>query len=209
MKKISTILSILVIAFSLQASAQTKKSKTKPRRTTGTTVKTSHTETLPKAETLVATVKTTTVKSSAAVSSDDYYSTAIGVKFLYGIALTGKHFISDKAALEGIIRYRNYDGFAKEFNFTALYEYHGKIAGASGLRWYGGGGAFVGYYSFDNNLPDNGSSTTFAVAGVLGLEYKIKGAPLAISADWQPLYIINANSGFAADNGGLGFKYTF
>lgn len=51
--------------------------------------------------------------------------------------------------------------------------------------------------------------TIFGVAGVLGLEYKFKGIPLAISADWQPIYLLNENSGFSAENGGIGIKYTF
>lgn len=206
MTKITTVLSILIIALSLQASAQSKKTKAKakPKKTVVAT-KTTYTETAPaKTETRVTTTQAAAAKRPVAMREDDYYKTAVGVKFLYGIALTAKHFINDKAALEGIIQYRNNDGFGKEFNFTGLYEYHGKISGAPGLRWYGGGGAYVGYYSLDN-----GSSTTFAVAGVLGLEYKIKGAPIAISADWQPLYFLNGSSGFAADNGGLGVKYTF
>jgi hypothetical protein len=149
----------------------------------------------------------------ASVVSNDYYKTALGLKFLYGISFTVKHFINDKAALEAVIQYRSHSGVGKEFNFTGLYEYHGEIKGASGLRWYAGGGAYVGYFSYDNDqleeLVDESSTTTFGVAGTVGLEYKIKSLPIAISADWQPVYILNGNSGFAADNGGFGIKYTF
>lgn len=212
MKKITTILSILIIALSLQTQAQTRKTKAKPKKAVTTTTTTT---TVKKAEAPKAEVKAVAVSTpkKAVVQTDDYYKTALGVKFLYGISLTAKHFISDKGALEAVIQYRHHSGVGSEFNFTGLYEYHGKIAGASGLRWYAGGGAYAGYFSFDNDalndLVDDSSNFTFGVAGVVGLEYKIKGAPLAISADWQPIYIINGNSGLATDNGGIGIKYTF
>jgi hypothetical protein len=215
MKKIITILSILIIALSLQTQAQTRKTKAKPKKAVSTTTTTKTTVVKPqeaaKAET--KTVVATTPKRTAVQADNDYYKTALGVKFLYGISLTAKHFISDKGALEAVIQYRHHSGIGSEFNFTGLYEYHGKIAGASGLRWYAGGGAYAGYFSFDDDglgdLGDGSSNFTFGVAGVVGLEYKIKGVPLAISADWQPIYIINGNSGLATDNGGIGLKYTF
>ncbi|MES2063728.1 MAG: hypothetical protein V4456_17510 [Bacteroidota bacterium] len=217
MKKIATILSILIIALSLQAQAQTKKQKAKPKKaisanTTSTTVKKVDPPKADAPKTETKTVAVSTPKRTATVT-DDYYKTALGVKFLHGISLTAKHFINEKGALEAVIQYRHYTDVGSEINFTGLYEYHGKIAGAGGLRWYVGGGAYAGYFSSDNDavndLNDGSSNFTFGVAGTVGLEYKIKGAPLAISADWQPLYIINGNSGLATDNGGIGVKYTF
>jgi outer membrane protein W len=158
-------------------------------------------------------VAVSTPKKVVAQNDDDFYKTALGVKFLHGISLTAKHFINEKGALEAVIQYRHYTDLGSEINFTGLYEYHGKITGASGLRWYVGGGAYAGYFSSSNDalddLDDGSSNFTFGVAGTVGLEYKIKGVPLAISADWQPLYIINGNSSFVSDNGGIGIKYTF
>lgn len=214
MKKIATILSILIIALSLQTQAQTRKTKAKPKKAVTTTT-TTKTTTVKSAETPKAETKTVAVATPkrTVAQTDDYYKTALGVKFLYGISLTAKHFINDKGALEAVIQYRHHSGVGSEFNFTGLYEYHGPIAGASGLRWYAGGGGYAGYFSFDDDglgdLGDGSSNFTFGAAAVVGLEYKIKGAPLAISADWQPIYIINGNNGLATDNGGIGLKYTF
>jgi hypothetical protein len=223
MKKITFILSVLIMAITLQVSAQTKKKKaTAPvkktvvkKKTTATTTTTTAPAATYKEEPKPAEPKRTAAVATkrASVVSNDYYKTALGLKFLYGISFTVKHFINDKAALEAVIQYRSHSGVGKEFNFTGLYEYHGEIKGASGLRWYAGGGAYVGYFSYDNDqleeLVDESSTTTFGVAGTVGLEYKIKSLPIAISADWQPVYILNGNSGFAADNGGFGIKYTF
>jgi hypothetical protein len=214
MKKITTILSIFIIALSMQAQAQTRKTKAKPKKVVSTTA-TTKTTTVKSAAPPKAETKTVAVSASKRTVAQigNYYKTALGVKFLYGISLTAKHFINDKGALEAVIQYRHHSDIGSEFNFTGLYEYHGPIAGASGLRWYAGGGGYAGYFSFDDDglgdLGNSSSSFTFGVAAVVGLEYKIKNVPLAISADWQPIYIINGNSGLATDNGGIGLKYTF
>lgn len=222
MKKILTILSILLIGFTVQVSAQTRK-KAKKKVTTTKTATVTKTQAPAPAETKTTTTVTTrqtepagkpvVAKRSVKSSSDDYYTTALGLKFLYGIAVTGKHFISDKGALEGILQYRHFSGLGNEINFTALYEYHNNIAGVDGLRWYVGGGGHVSHLSVDDDafgdLVGESSSTAFGVGGVVGLEYKFKNTPIAISADWQPIYILNGDSGFASDNGGFGVKYTF
>ncbi|RYE11807.1 MAG: hypothetical protein EOP44_00420 [Sphingobacteriaceae bacterium] len=218
MKKLTSILSIILIAITLQALAQTKKSKMRTKKTT-TVKKTAAVTKTQYTETKKATPEVTTTQSAeakktspattkrSAVLADDAYKTAIGLKFLYGISLTGKFFIADKAAIEAIVRYRNYSGLGSEINLTVLYEYHGHINGVSGLRWYGGGGAYAGHFSYDGG--GSGSSTNFGISGVVGLEYKFNGVPIAVSADWQPVYILNGDSGFASDNGGIGVKYTF
>lgn len=87
-----------------------------------------------------------------------------------------------------------------------MYEYHGAISGAAGLKWYGGGGVYLGQATFD--LIDQ-STFNYGPTGVLGLEYKFKDLPLAISADWQPVFLINTGGGFAGENGGIGIKYAF
>ncbi|HEX8607717.1 MAG TPA: hypothetical protein VF679_03675, partial [Pedobacter sp.] len=68
------------------------------------------------------------------------------------------------------------------------------------------GGGHVNYFSWD---VGGDPVTTFGLAGIIGLEYKIPSLPIAISADWQPGYIINHGIGFSAENGGIGVKYTF
>lgn len=219
MKKITVILSVLLIAVTLEAPAQTKKTKKQPKKT-ATVKKTPAPKTTtlaPKATTYSQPAQTqktapATTKHVAAATGD-LYKTALGLKFVYGVSLTGKHFISERAALEAIIQYRDHSGLGSEFNLTALYEYHGNITGANGLRWYAGGGAYTGYFNYDNGqleeLTGKSSSFSIGITGVLGLEYKFKNIPLAISADWQPVYTVNGNSGFVSENGGIGIKYTF
>lgn len=134
-------------------------------------------------------------------STSQAYKAAVGVKFLWGIGLTGKYFFKPNQAIEAIVRYRSYGGLGNQLGVAALYEYHGEIKPVEGLRYYGGGGVFY---------TDSGvGSSNAGVSAVIGLEYKIKELPIALSADWMPSYNFINGSGFGAENGGLGIKYTF
>ena len=132
------------------------------------------------------------------VKAQSDYKTALGVKF-YPTGITVKHFISDKAALEGIGYFFNYGA-----RVTGLYEIHGNINNAGGLKWYIGPGVHVGFY---NNKY--GGATALGVDGVLGLDYKIKSAPLNFSIDWQPSIEFGNgfNNGFSGNWGGIAIRY--
>lgn len=183
----------------------TTKTPTKTATTTkAAPSKTTTTSTPVKKEEVVAKSTTKQAKSSTGSSS---YKTALGLKFIYGVSFTGKFFIKDNAALEGILRYNGAGGLGSNIAFSGLYEHHSDIKTVEGLRWYVGGGGHVNYFSYKGGGYD--PVISFGVAGILGLEYKIKNLPLAISADWQPGFMISPSSGFSAENGGLGVKYTF
>ena len=182
MKNLFIILLSMLSVIVLGAQAQTKK----PVAKTATTSKTTPSSVKP---------------------STSYYKTALGLKFIYGVSFTGKFFIRENAALEGILRYNGAGGLGSNIAFSGLYEHHADVKSLAGLRWYVGGGGHVNYFSYKGGGYD--AVTTFGVVGILGLEYKIKNLPLAISADWQPGYIISSHIGFSAENGGLGVKYTF
>jgi len=215
-------LCFLCIGFTAQA--QTKKpvkkttttAKTTPKKATTSTTKATATPTTTKTtakpvetdeKTGVKSASKSTKQTKSNAGNTTNYKAALGLKFIYGVALTGKVFIKENAALEGILKYNGAGGLGSNIAFTALYEYHAPIKGVDGLRWYLGGGGHVNYFSWKDSDVD--AVTTFGVAGILGLEYKFANLPLAISADWQPAYIISSPSGFSAENGGIGVKYTF
>jgi len=151
-------------------------------------------------------ISLTTASAQKNVTSQDY-TTALGVKFYPG-AVTIKHFIKPNAALEGIGTFWN-----RGVRFTGLYEYHGDITGAAGLKWYVGPGAHVGFYNdkyyykgyYNNRYNDGGVS--IGVDGILGLDYKFKGAPINISVDWQPSFEFGEYSGFNGNWGGFAIRY--
>ena len=136
------------------------------------------------------------------------YRTALGVKFYPG-GITFKHFFNAKNAGE-LIGYFNNHGF----RLTGLYEIHGNFADAAGLRWYIGPGAHIGFYDIhhrhhhDDAWHDHGHSS-IGVDGVIGLDYKFRGAPINMSLDWQPSFEFTDGHGFVGSWGGLAIRYTF
>jgi hypothetical protein len=139
------------------------------------------------------------------------YKTAVGLKF-YPTGITVKHFVKSNAALEGIAYFWN-DGV----RITGLYEYHGNINGAPGLKWYIGPGAHIGFWNehyWDNRHwdddDDDRTNTYIGVDGVLGLDYKINKAPINLSLDWQPS--ISFGRGYTdadAHFGGIAIRFAF
>lgn len=127
------------------------------------------------------------------------YKTALGVKVWDGGGISFKHFLTGKNAIELIGYFWN-----RGTRITGLYEIHGPISGASGLLWYIGPGAHVGFYN-----SKYGDASYIGLDGVLGLDYKFKGAPINISLDWQPSFEFGDNRGFVGSWGGLGIRYTF
>lgn len=141
--------------------------------------------------------------SAQSMGSD--YKTALGVK-LYPGAVSVKHFTGNGKALEGL-GYFSSDGF----RLTGLYELHFPLGTVEGLQWYVGGGAHLGIWSdsWKNKYPSRDGSIALGVDGVLGLDYKIKGAPLNLSFDWQPSFNFVGYNYFEGGWGGLAVRYTF
>ena len=142
----------------------------------------------------------------SAQSMGSSYQTAIGVKFYPG-SLSIKHFTSDNVALEGLLNFWDHG-----FRFTGLYELHGDVSGdAPGLKWYVGPGAHIGWYNGGwyrgDNYYSNGSAS-FGIDGVLGLDYKINGAPIDLSLDVQPYFEL-LNHPYFDVWGGIGIRYAF
>ena len=127
------------------------------------------------------------------------YTTALGVKVWDGAGITFKHFVQPNRALEFIGYFHG-----RGFRITGLYEIHGDIAGAPGLKWYIGPGAHIGFYD-----TKYGDGTFAGIDGVLGLDYKINKAPINLSLDWQPSFEFGDGRGFYGNLGGLGIRYTF
>ena len=133
------------------------------------------------------------------------YKTAVGIKF-YPTGVSLKSFTRPNIALEGLGYFWDYG-----FRFTGLYEIHGDITGAEGLKWYAGPGAHIGFWNetWKNKYPDRDNGVAIGVDGVLGLDYKFKGAPINISLDWQPSFTFVGYNYFEGGWGGLGVRFTF
>lgn len=154
---------------------------------------------------LAAFILATVSFSANAQNNGSSYQNAIGVKFYPG-AVTFKHFTQENRALEGLAYFWNYGA-----RFTGLYEFHGDIAGAEGLKWYAGPGAHIGFWSdrWKNDYPGRDGGVSIGIDGVAGLDYKFTGAPINIFVDWQPSFNFVGYNYFEAGWGGAGIRYTF
>jgi len=145
-------------------------------------------------------VLTAFAQGASAQAKGSSYKTALGVKFYPGAGITLKHFVKSNAALEGIAYFSN-----KGFRITGLYELHYDLLQVEGLKWYVGPGAHVGFY--DDKYYDG--NTYFGIDGILGIDYKIKGAPLNLSLDWNPSFEFGTNSAGFNSYGGLAIRFAF
>lgn len=131
------------------------------------------------------------------------YKTGIGVRGTYDFGITGKHFLKESTAIEGILH-----GGQWGFRITGLYELHAPAFDVDRLYWYYGGGAHIGQIGDNHPLMENEyGALLLGVDGIIGLEYDIEEIPITISADWKPtLSLTGYGSGLW---GGLSFRYTF
>ena len=144
---------------------------------------------------------------SVASSTAQDYTTGIGVRGGFSNGLTIKHFISERAAIEGIISSR-----WKGFNITGLYEIHQQAFDVAHLNWYYGAGGHIGFWkgrdvSWGDNRDDD--YTVIGIDGILGIEYNFQEIPINISLDWKPTMNIIGYSGFWGDEGAFSVRYIF
>jgi hypothetical protein len=140
-----------------------------------------------------------------AYGSAQDYNTGIGLRGGFANGITIKHFVSDKAAFEGIIASR-----WRGVELTALYEIHGRAFDTDRLNWYAGFGGHVGFWDGnDTRWGDDRSYTVIGIDGILGLEYNFLEIPINLSVDWKPAFNLFGYSGFWADGGALSIRYIF
>ena len=142
-------------------------------------------------------------QAQSRTTNSSTYRTALGVKIWDGAGITLKHFGASGNAVEAIGYF-----WRRGFRLTGLYEIHGDIADAPGLKWYIGPGAHIGFYN-NKYYRDYDNDVAIGIDGVIGLDYKFRGAPINMSLDWQPSFEFGDGAGFYGSWGGLGIRYTF
>lgn len=104
------------------------------------------------------------------------YRLALGVRLSNNVptlssSVTGKYFVTDKNAIEGIV------SFGNRFGIGGLLEFHRPFSTVEGLSWFFGGGGYVGFEHGD---------TWLGPTGIVGLDYKFPAVPVNLSIDWKP-----------------------
>jgi|SRR5690606_13930123 hypothetical protein len=144
------------------------------------------------------------------------YKNSIGIRLGSGyydlISASFKTFITQPAALEFNLGFDSDqflgDGFTN-VSFSGAYQRHFPIGDIEGFKWFVGGGAV-----FSNTFSDyeEVKGFNFGIFPTGGVDYKLKNAPFAFSADIRPtIHIVNGAgyyNGFYA-NGGLTARYVF
>lgn len=121
------------------------------------------------------------------VISAQSYNTAIGLRLGYPAAISGKKFINENTAIEGMLGFRSYV-WVTSLNLTALYQKHYALGDVENLTWYWGLGANVALNSYRSTyLGEQSGALGLGVAGGLGVDYKFEDLPLNVSLDWTPI----------------------
>ena len=153
-------------------------------------------------------------KTKPAVDSYDY-TNAIGLRAGETSGLTYKHNFSGGNTFEGIVSMWPYT-----IGLTGLYE-RTLHTGTPGLNWYFGGGGHINagnarsrVYYWNNGeqyvYVRQRNAMALGIDGILGLEYKFRPIPFALSADIKP-YIEGSNYGYSyfSFDPSIGLKFTF
>ena len=141
-------------------------------------------------------------------SAGSGYRTALGVRLSSSNAMQNnsvsiKHFLNDKVAIEGLFT------FGDPLALGALVEFH-KPLSASGLSWYYGAGAYVGFVKKVNtNTLKTSTDPNFGGQGAIGLDYKFANIPLNLSLDWKPELNIVSDINFEPAAVGFTARFTF
>ncbi|HVF96421.1 MAG TPA: hypothetical protein VM871_03830 [Flavisolibacter sp.] len=129
------------------------------------------------------------------------YSTALGMHLdlgegnLYGFS--AKHFLSEQLAGHATLLF----GSGVNASLGAELQYHVPIASASGLKWFVGGGVQAVFYKY-------GIGTGVWLRPMGGLDYKVTSAPLNLSFDWRPTFVLNQGGGSDIGRFGLAVRFT-
>lgn len=136
------------------------------------------------------------------------YKTALGIRLssspaMVNNSITLKHFLNDNSAIEALF------SFGDPLALGALYEVHRPL-GSEGLRWFYGGGAYLGFVkTYDAALVKTGNEVNFGAQGVVGLDYKFVNLPLNLSLDWKPELNLVSDINFEPAAVALSARFTF
>jgi hypothetical protein len=133
----------------------------------------------------------------AALYAQQDYKLALGVRLsdatpTLSNSVTLKYIMPTGNALEGLI------SFGTRFGIGGLYEIQKPLNGTAGLKWYYGGGGYVGFQS---------GNTYLGPTGAIGLDYKFDKTPLNLSLDWKPELDILPGINFVPDAFGFSARF--
>ncbi|MDD4150847.1 MAG: hypothetical protein PHE33_12550 [Bacteroidales bacterium] len=137
---------------------------------------------------------------------------AIGLRlggdgYTNGAEISYQQGISTRNRLELDFGFRGYKYYNNMF-LSATYQWNWNIV--SGLNWYVGPGAAVGFYNWDGD-DDRSNGVNFGIGGQIGIEFdfNVLDAPILLSIDSRPMWdFVGYDNGFGW-GAALGIRYTW
>ena len=144
-----------------------------------------------------------------AVSGQNSYKTALGLRLNGGAGISVRHFLNPKHALEGIL-YTRWRGT----NITGLYTVNTPVFDEPGFNFFIGAGGHIGFWNRSTNPwwrdeDFDGRTTVVGIDGQLGLEYTFSEIPLNLGIDWKPAVNLVGVQNFWGSDLALSVRYTF
>ncbi|MFD1166713.1 hypothetical protein ACFQ2C_13965 [Sphingobacterium daejeonense] len=138
---------------------------------------------------------------------------AVGARFGSATGITYRYTMSPDKAIEGILSIQG-NSESSRFRLVGLYENHMPLY--NDFTWFWGFGGSVGSYTHKAYTNAQGDrfdkyyKLALSIDGIVGAEYKIPQAPLALSLDIKPYFDFLEESGFRIWDGvGFSIRYTF
>lgn len=165
-------------------------------------------KTMRKLFTILSCVTLLAVTTTAVKAQNYKTSLGLGLDFGDGATLVGpslRHHFTRNTALQAEVLFGGNTTVIQGF-----LQYNAPVKGAPGLDWYLGGGPKFQIYDRDRYFFNDNYTAVYLVP-MVGLDYKLKGAPLAIAFDWRPSIYVGDNPFLDSEAGrfGLGFRFVF
>lgn len=127
---------------------------------------------------------------------------AIGLRAGCGAEISYQHYLGGANFVEADLGF-----MSNSFRATGLYDFH--LGSAGNFIFYAGPGASLGFANWIDGDGNARTSFQLAVAGQIGAEFVIPGAPINLSLDWRPAINIIGGPVFGWDGFALGIRYRF
>lgn len=131
------------------------------------------------------------------------YDAALGLRLGFPTGLTGKFFISETDAIEGLLFF-DFRNDVQSIGITGLYERHADPFNIPELLLFYGIGGGLGVWTHDG---ENSGGLAVGLDAIVGIEYNIPEVPINVSLDIKPNLQLIPNVGFGNINAALSVRY--
>jgi hypothetical protein len=142
-------------------------------------------------------------------SRGQLYEWSLGVRAGTPLQISAKHFLNKGLCLEGMLGYYSFNSEIHWRMAGAALQFHFPFPESRNLTFYAGGGFSVHNWVWKHSI--NGRAypkTVFGAFTQVGVEYKMKKVPLALSVDWMPIYqAAGYDQGLGIAYGAIGIRF--